>query len=166
MASPTKVPPDQEGEVKISERSDQIIEVGKKLIEAVSGSVTGEITKAMDAISGVAQKGTIVFLQSFGAALIVFCIVMKVEIGSRALGVMTSGEYIATLVAGFLFVMAGTAMRFYILRAALQAQKDISEAGQDIMKAQIGAANRQVERITDAASGAFRRKEPQLPAGV
>ena len=157
--------PDENSNTQHPNRADQLVDLGKKLIETITGSVTGEITKAMAAIADVAGKGTIVFLQSFGAALIVFCLAMKIEVGSKSLGHLTRSEYITTIVAGFVFVIAGTCIRFYILKSALDAQKSISQAGQEIMKVQAGAANRQLEKITGAGISAIRSK-PELPPGV
>jgi len=134
-----------------SQKADQIINTGKKVIELVSGSVTKEITDAMTAISGIAQKGTIIFLQSFGAGLIVICLAMKIDIEGFSMAKLTSQEYVVTVFAGLLFILAGSGMRFYILMSSLDLQKTLRQAGQDIMKKQADAANKQLEQIGEKA---------------
>ena len=144
----------QPAPIQLPDKTQQIIAIGHKAIEMGSDSVTKQITGTMNAIGSIAQKGTIIFLQSFGAALILLCIATKIKLGTYELSTLTHSEYIVTVFGGLLFILAGSAIRFYILKVALEEERAISQAGRDIMKSQAEAANGQIEIITKASTEA------------
>ncbi|HTW81703.1 MAG TPA: hypothetical protein VME23_19300, partial [Terracidiphilus sp.] len=79
------------------------------------------------------------------------CLAMKIDIEGFSMAKLTSQEYVVTVFAGLLFILAGSGMRFYILMSSLDLQKTLRQAGQDIMKKQADAANKQLEQIGEKA---------------
>jgi hypothetical protein len=65
-----------EEEATPEQRSHEIFALATKTFEAMTRSMLGEVTKAVGTFSTLAEKGTVIFLQAVGAALIVIAIVL------------------------------------------------------------------------------------------
>ncbi len=112
-----------------------------------------EMTKAMEEVSSIAERGSSILLLALGASILIFAFLFKLQLFGVQVSTLSSAEFISALLVSMVLLLAGSGIRVYQFRTEQEVGKFFRESG-------IALVSRGME------VGAGLAKEPQPPRTI
>jgi len=163
-------------------KSSQVLEFATSIIGKLTGSATEEVTKAISALGTVVEKGTIVFLQAFGAVMIVWGCVLRTHVRIEyphngpvngpplVITGLQPSEFGLMMALGIVLILAGALYDFCAYRWKVQAyneqRKAVESSGKimaDVAKTGMSTVAEMGRTVAAQTTEVIRELKPQPP---
>lgn len=115
-------------------------------------SVNEQVIITIERLSKVAEKGPVNFMLSFGAGMIIFSMLFKVEIGGFKISNLSTAEFITTTIVGAIITISAATIKFYqFYVSVIKVVKEQQKLGSEIVK-----------QVSDTATEILKQKPSEV----